>query len=158
MSLLDMDERLLDLASRLELVYSPLVDAKEYPEGVDLCLVEGAVAGDDHAALARRIRERTRVLVALGDCAGTGNVTALRDAAGGAAAVLRRAWAGADGSPLRPDPRLPALLDRVRPLHAVVPVDVFLPGCPPSADAIHRVLSALLDGERPDLAGIVHFG
>jgi len=158
MSLLDMDERLLDLASRLDLVYSPLVDAKEFPEGVDVCLVEGAVAGADHAALARRIRARTRVLVALGDCAATGNVTAMRDAVGGAPAVLRRAWADAAGEPLRRDPRLPALLDRVQPLHQVVPVDVFLPGCPPSAEAIHRVLSALVGGERPDLAGVVQFG
>jgi ferredoxin len=158
MSLLDMDERLLDLASRMDLVYSPLVDAKVFPEDVDVCLVEGAVAGEDHAALARRIRERTRVLVALGDCAATGNVTALRDGVGGAGAVLRRAWAGASGAPLRPDPGLPALLDRVRPLHEVVPVDLFLPGCPPPAGAIHRLLDALLDGVAPDLAGGIHFG
>jgi len=158
MSLLDLDERLLELAPRMEVVYSPLVDAKEYPEGVDLCLVEGAVASEEHLALVGRIRERTRVLVALGDCAASGNVTAMRDAAGGAGAVLRRAWADASGLPPARDPVLPALLERVRPLHEVVRVDLFVPGCPPSAGAIHQVLSQLLAGRRPDLTGLVHLG
>jgi NAD-reducing hydrogenase small subunit len=134
------------------------VDAKEYPADVDVCLVEGAVSGGDHASLLRRIRERTRTLVALGDCAASGNVTGMRDARGGAEAVLRRAWPGPDGSPARREAGLPLLLDRVQPLHEIVPVDLFLPGCPPSADAIRRTLAALLDGRAPDLAGHVHLG
>jgi bidirectional [NiFe] hydrogenase diaphorase subunit len=158
MSMLDMDERLLELAPRLELACSPLADAKDVPEGLDVCLVEGAVASAEHAELARRLRARTRVLVSLGDCAGTGNVTALRDACGGAPAVLRRAWSGPGGEPLRPAPGLPPLLDLVLPLHAVVPVDVFLPGCPPSAGEIHRVLAALAAGEPPPPGGAARFG
>jgi bidirectional [NiFe] hydrogenase diaphorase subunit len=145
MSLLDLDERLLDLAPRMELVFSPLADAKEVPGGVDVCLVEGAVATTAQLDLLRRVRERSRVLVALGDCAASGNVTALRDAIGGAEAVLRRAWAGVATR----DPVLPALVDRVLPLHAVVPVDLVLPGCPPPADAIGRALSGLLPGPAP---------
>jgi NAD-reducing hydrogenase small subunit len=161
MSFLDLDERLLALASRMELVWSPLVDAKEYPEGVDLALVEGAVANEDHLALARRIRERTRVLVAFGDCAVTGNVTAIRNALGGALPVLERAYRDpADlhaAIPAEPG-IVPPLLDRVLPLHQVVPVDLWLPGCPPSADLIGEALEALLDGRAPDLAGKVRFG
>jgi bidirectional [NiFe] hydrogenase diaphorase subunit len=149
MSLLDLDERLLGLAPRLELVHSPLADAKEFPEGVDVCLVEGAVSTSADQDLLRRVRERTRVLVALGDCATDGNVTGMRDAIGGAAAVLRRAWPCASDR----DPALPALLDRVRPLHAVVPVDVLLPGCPPPADAVHRALSGLLAAAPPSGPG-----
>ena len=161
MSFLDLDERLLDLARRMDLVYSPIVDAKEFPEGVDVALVEGAVANEDHVALARRIRERTRVLVALGDCAVTGNVTAIRNSLGGALPVLERAYLDpADlhaGIPSEPG-ILPRLLDRVLPLHQVVRVDVWLPGCPPSADVIGEALEALLAGRAPDLAGKVRFG
>jgi bidirectional [NiFe] hydrogenase diaphorase subunit len=143
MSLLDLDEALLALAPRIDLVFSPLVDARDVPEGVDVCLVEGAVATSAQLDLLRRLRARSRVLVALGDCAAAGNVTGMRDAAGGAAAVLRATWTGAP-----PDPALPALLGEVLPLHAVVPVDVFLPGCPPPADRIGRALDALA-GDAP---------
>jgi NAD-reducing hydrogenase small subunit len=161
MSLLDMDERLLALAGRADLVYGPLVDAKEFPEGVDVTLVEGAVANEDHLALVRRIRERTRVLVALGDCAVSGNVTAMRNALGGAAPVLERVYrdAAVRGGAIPSAPGvLPALLDRVLPVHHVVRVDHFLPGCPPAADLIHDAIAALLDGKAPALAGRLRFG
>jgi NAD-reducing hydrogenase small subunit len=161
MSLLDLDERLLALAARMDLVFSPLVDAKEFPADVDVTLVEGAVANEDHLALARRIRASTRVLLAFGDCAVTGNVTALRNALGGALPALERAYRDpADlhaGLPVEPG-ILPVLLDRVLPLHQAVKVDVWLPGCPPSAEIIGATLEDLLDGRAPDLAGKVRFG
>ncbi len=161
MSLLDLDERLLELAARMDLVCSPLVDAKEFPEGVDVALVEGAVANEEHLEAARRIRARTRVLVAMGDCAVTGNVTAMRNALGGALPVLERAYVDlADVAPGVPDAPgiLPRLLDRVLPLHEVVRVDAWLPGCPPPAEVLGAALEALLAGRLPDLAGKVRFG
>lgn len=148
MSLLDLDERLLELAPALDLVCSPLCDAPELPEDVDVCLVEGAVSTSADLVALRRTRARTRVLVALGDCAASGNVTAMRDAIGGAPAVLARAW---EGAPER-DPALPALVERVLPLDAVVAVDLFLPGCPPGPDAIHGALRDLLVPARPGSA------
>ena len=155
MSLLDMDERLLELLPQMDLVYGPLVDAKEFPEGVDATLVEGAVANDEHLEQIRKVRARTRFLVAFGDCAVTGNVTALRNSLGSARGVLERAYRGRVPS----EPGIvPVLLDRVLPIHHVVDVDLFLPGCPPSADLIHFVLSELLAGRRPDVGGRLHFG
>ena len=152
MSLLDLDERLLELAARFELVYGPFVDAKELPAEVDVALVEGAVANEDHLALVRRLRERTHVLVALGDCAVTGNVTALRNALGSALPVLDRVYRDVEGPgagiPAQPG-ILPRLLDRVLPVHHVVKVDRFLSGCPPHPDQIHEVLSQLLTGGAP---------
>ena len=56
MSFLDLDERLVEIAERAELVYSPLIDVKEYPEGVDVCLVEGAVASEADLLKIRRVR------------------------------------------------------------------------------------------------------
>ena len=157
MSFLDLDEFLLELAGRVELVYSPLADAKAYPEGVDLCLVEGAVCNEDHVELARRIRARTKVVVSFGDCAVTGNVTAMRNVLGpdNAAQVLQRAYVEAAATnPVRPalDGILPPLLPKVVPLHALIRVDHRLPGCPPPADRIKALLVHLLDGG-PALAG-----
>jgi NAD-reducing hydrogenase small subunit len=147
MSFLDIDERLLALADKAALVYSPLVDLKEFPEYVDITLVEGAVSTEDDLKKIQHIRQHTGTLVSLGDCAVTGNVPSLRNAVG-AESVLRRAYLDADLiNPQLPSDGVPGLLPVVRPVHAVVKVDVYIPGCPPSADTIFNALSALLDGQ-----------
>jgi len=158
MSFLDMDERLLDLADRIDLVYSPIVDHKEFPPDVDVALVEGSVSSEEDLAKIRKIRANCKVLVSLGDCAVTGNVPAMRNAFG-PEAVLQRVYVEnvSAKSPV-PDQVVPKLLGRVRPVHEVVPVDVFVPGCPPSADTIFDTLTALLDGGLPSLAGRTRFG
>ncbi|MEI8165838.1 MAG: oxidoreductase [Chloroflexales bacterium] len=155
MSLLDMDEWLIDLAAVADLVYSPIADHKHYPKNVDLVLVEGAVATNEHLELARKVRQRSRLVVALGDCAVTGNVTAMRNPLGAAATVLQQVYI-THGDPrgvLPDDPDIvPRLLDTVVPLHATITVDLFLPGCPPSAPAIRALIEALLKGETPPAA------
>ena len=140
MSLLDMDERLLALADRIELVYGPLVDAKEFPENVDVTLVEGAVATESDLRKIRTVRENTRLLVSFGDCAVTGNVPALRN--------LLPPDSVLDVYEVAPTEVVPGLLP-VRPVHQVVPVDLYLTGCPPSADVIHDTLLALVEGREP---------
>jgi NAD-reducing hydrogenase small subunit len=132
MSFLDLDEFLIDLAQQVDVVYCPLADIKDYPANVDVALVEGAVCNEDHLELIQKIRQRTKVIVSFGDCAVTGNVTALRNPLGGAEPVLRRAYVeGADIAAAIPkEPGIvPPLLDRVMPVHEVVPVDYYLPGC-----------------------------
>jgi NAD-reducing hydrogenase small subunit len=158
MSLLDLDERLLDLAERVEILASPLTDLKHFPE-TDITLVEGAVALDEHVETIRRVRERTKVLVSFGDCAVHGNVTALRNMYG-IDEVLDRAYRdtattviGIPGG----NAAVPRLLPRVLPVHEYVKVDHYLQGCPPSADAIHAFLVALLDGQVASL-GARRFG
>jgi len=158
MSLLDMDERLIELISQFTLVYSPLVDRKTFPDRVDVTLVEGAVASVDDLKKIRKIREHTRVLVSLGDCALTGNVSAMRNSCGVQPVMFRVYDQNADLQKQVPTVGVPALLDRVCPVHEVVPVDVFVPGCPPSADTIYQVLSELLAGKVPTLEGVAHFG
>jgi NAD-reducing hydrogenase small subunit len=159
MSLLDTDEWLVELAGLADLVYSPIADRKIFPEGVDLTLVEGAVASDEHLELARLVRRRSRVVVALGDCAVTGNVTAMRNPAGAARTVLQQVYIE-HGDRRGTLPELagivPRLLDKVVPLHAAIKVDLFLPGCPPPGPRIRAVLEALLRGEAPPPQS--HFG
>jgi NAD-reducing hydrogenase small subunit len=150
MSFLDMDERLFEVAERADLVYSPLVDAKEYPERVDVCLVEGAVSSEEDLRRIRHIRERTRILVSFGDCAVTTNVPGLRNPIG-PEPLLRRAFVeNVSERPGVPDQVVPALLPKALPVHQVVKVDVFIPGCPPSADIIYDALNDLLEGRAPD--------
>jgi NAD-reducing hydrogenase small subunit len=160
MSLLDLDEWLFELAAVADIVYSPLVDVKEYPDGVDVVLVEGAVANADHDYMVRLVRERTRVVVSFGDCAVTGNVTSLRNPLGGADVVLGRSYLDpADDGPRIPLAPVPPLLDKVKPAHQVVPVDLFLPGCPPAAAKIREVLEAVTAGRLPELRGeSIRFG
>jgi NAD-reducing hydrogenase small subunit len=156
MSFLDLDEWLLELAALADVVYSPILDVKEFPEGVDVTLIEGAVANEDHLRQAHLMRERSRVLVSFGDCAVTGNVTACRNVLGDKDAVLARSYRELatlhPGIPAEAEV-LPALTDQVWPLHQVVPVDYYLPGCPPPADRIRAVLEALLAGREPHLEG-----
>ena len=82
MSLIDLDERLLDIFERADLVYSPLVDFKDYPENVDVCLVEGAVSSEDDLHKIKMVRERTTTLISFGDCAVTSNVPGMRNPIG----------------------------------------------------------------------------
>jgi NAD-reducing hydrogenase small subunit len=158
MSFLDMDERLLEVGQRADLVYSPLVDRKDYPADVDVCLVEGAVSSEEDLRKIRTIRERTRILVSFGDCAVTSNVPGMRNPIG-AAPLLERAYVeNATLNPRVPSQVVPRLLERSLPVHRVVEVDVFLPGCPPSADLIYATLNDLLEGRVPDTARSARFG
>lgn len=154
MSFLDLDEWLIELAARADIVFSPFIDVKEYPENVDAVLVEGAVANVENDAFIRLVRARSKVLVSFGDCAVTGNVTAMRNPVGGAKAVLERSYLDpSNDGPRLPLAVVPHLLDLVKPVHQVVPVDYFLPGCPPDAAKIRAVLEALIEGWPPQLSG-----
>jgi NAD-reducing hydrogenase small subunit len=153
MSFLDLDEWLIELAAQAEIVYSPVAsDQKRYPDDVDIALVEGGVANTDNFSLLQDVRERTHTLVSLGDCAITANIPGMRNMLQGADPVLRRGYLDlADDSGQQPNAPgvIPELLERVLPVHELVPVDIFLPGCPPSAQRIRGVLEALLRDQKP---------
>ena len=153
MSLIDMDERLLDIFERADLVYGPLVDVKDFPEDVDVCLVEGAVSSEEDLHKIKLVRERTKTLVSFGDCAVTSNVPGMRNPIGVAPLLDRAYRENVTVNPQMPSAVVPKLLPMAQPVHRVVKVDVFLPGCPPSADLIFTMLDDLLAGRVPDAAG-----
>ena len=157
MSFVDMDERILDLAPKIDLVYSPLVDFKVFPDNVDVTIVEGAVASDEDFHKIQMIRQKTRLLVALGDCAITSNIPGMRNPFGVKACMDRAYIENAQNNQMHPNQVVPKLLERVRPVHEVVKVDAFIPGCPPHADTIFNAVLALVEGRTPDLRP-AHFG
>jgi NAD-reducing hydrogenase small subunit len=155
----------MDLAEKVDIVFSPVADIKTFPEDVDVTLIEGAVANEEHIEMLRRVRKNTKVLISFGDCAVTGNVTAIRNQLGddNAEQVLDHAYKDAANlQPQRPDEPgiVPGLVERVEPLHALVPVDLYLPGCPPPAPRIRAVIEALLAGQAPEMVGrdMIKFG
>ena len=158
MSLLDIDERLVAAAGRIDLVFSPIVDTRTYPQNVDVCFIEGAVASGEDVEKLHVIRKNTRRVVAFGDCAVTGNIPGMRNRFTLQEVLNRSYLENATHQPRTPDRDIPHLFGKVRPVHAFIAVDLFLPGCPPAADAIFEVLSELLENRLPDLAGRVRFG
>jgi NAD-reducing hydrogenase small subunit len=153
MSMMDLDERLFTLFDRIELDRSPLTDIKHCGP-CDIGLVEGGLCNAENVHVLREFRARCTVLVAVGACAINGGLPAQRNAMD-IGRILRSVYQDrrglAPGSSVPNDRELPLPLARVHPIHEVVHVDHFLPGCPPSADAIWSFLGALLDGREPRL-------
>ena len=152
MSLADLDERLLDLLELVSFDRTPLTDIKHIGQ-CDLGLIEGGAANAENVEVLREFRRNCRVLVAVGACAVTGGIPAMRNGIP-LAECLAEAFVHGKGLVDRGipnDPELPLLLSQVHPIHEIVPVDYFLPGCPPSAEAFWSLLMAVLEGRPLEL-------
>ena len=153
MSILDIDERLLELAEAITFDRTPLTDIKVIGP-VDVVIIEGGVCNEENVEVLRAFRQHSKILVAMGACAISGGIPAMRNQYT-VDECLQESYVDGMGvaNPLIPDdPEIPRLLNQVRPLHEVVKVDYFLPGCPPSADAIWTFLQALLSGQPLNLS------
>jgi len=158
MSLLDVDEAIIALAKRIEVVYGPLVDAQEFPKAVDVTLVEGAVSSQHDLEMIHLVRQRSKLVVALGDCAVTGNVPAMRNQHPARKMLERIYVEGAQATRGVPVDGVPALLRQAVPVQEVVKVDLHIPGCPPSPLSIAYAIGELIEGRMPELADKVKFG
>ena len=159
MSFLDIDERLFELLDKVEFDRSPLTDIK-HCGACDVGFIEGGICNAENVHVLREFRRQCKVLIAVGACAINGGLPAQRNHLD-LGACLQEVYAtelGMAGGRIPNDPELPLPLDKVHPLHEVVKVDYFLPGCPPSADAIWKFLSDLLAGHTPQLGhGLIHY-
>jgi NAD-reducing hydrogenase small subunit len=150
MSLLDMDAAIISLSRKIDIVYGPLVDAQEFPEEVDVTLVEGAISSQEDLNKIQKIRQRTKTLISFGDCAVTGNVPAMRNSIP-VSKLLQSVYVdGVQEGHVIPGEKVPALLKQARPVREFVKVDLTLPGCPPPAKTITTLLTDLLEGRKTE--------
>jgi NAD-reducing hydrogenase small subunit len=158
MSLLDLDGAIIPIVRKVDIVYGPLVDAQEFPEEVDVTLLEGAISTQEDVDKLQQIRSRTKMLVSLGDCAVTGNVPGMRNVFP-VNKLLQRVYVdGADSGARIPQDGLPQLAKQARPAQDFVKVDVCLPGCPPPNKVIAGFLNNLLEGRKPEVNAKIKFG
>ncbi len=159
MSFLDIDERLFDLVELVEFDRSPLTDIKEVGP-CDIGLIEGGLCNAENVHVLRDFRKHCRILVAVGACAINGGLPAQRNPIP-LHEILSEVYLTEPGlahSGIPNDPELPLPLNKVHPIHEVVKVDYFLPGCPPSGDAIWKFLTDLLAGREPELGhALMHY-
>ncbi len=159
MSLLDIDERLFELLKLVEFDRTPLTDIKEVG-ACDIGLIEGGICNAENVHVLKAFRANCRTLVAVGACAITGGVPAMRNNVDlwDCFQEIYQYEGGTEGRVIPKDRELPLPFDRVRPIYEVVRVDYFLPGCPPSADAIWKFLTDLIAGREPVLEhGMLHY-
>jgi len=152
MSFLDIDEHLFELLERVDFDRSPLTDIKHCGP-CDIGLIEGGVCNAENVHVLREFRNNCKILVAVGACAINGGLPAQRNHLD-LGACLQEVYQFRDcviGDGIPNDPELPLLLDKVHPIHEVVRVDYFIPGCPPSGEAIWHFLSDLIAGRTPRL-------
>jgi NAD-reducing hydrogenase small subunit len=153
MSFLDIDEKIIDLAELVEFDRTPITDIKEISD-CDVGIIEGGVCNAENVEVLREFRKHCKILVSMGACAITGGIPAMRNHYT-LAECLNEAYmdgVGVEDAQIPSDPEIPMLLNKVHPLHEVVKIDYFLPGCPPSADTIWTFLEELLAGKPIDFA------
>ncbi len=153
MSFLDLDEGLIDLFEKIEIIHSPITDIKDFPK-VTLGIVEGAIVNEENLEVLKNLRESCDILVALGDCACFGGIPAMRNF-WDKEEILKRAYIDTEStinmSGNIPHIEVPELFHAVKPIDAYVRVDGYIPGCPPRAGAIGYALGEILKGNMPHL-------
>jgi NAD-reducing hydrogenase small subunit len=153
MSILDIDEKIIDLIEAVDFDKSPFDDIKKFRGEVDIGIIEGGVSSQENVEVAQSFRKHCKVIVSMGECANTGGVPRLRNTIP-LRECLEEAYLNGlsvEDGVIPNDPDIPLMLDKVYPLHQVIKVDYFLPGCPPRAEAIWAALNALLEGKEPEL-------
>ena len=156
MSLLDIDERILDLFDLVEFNKSPIDDIKEFTKKCDIGIIEGGCCNSENIHVLKDFRKNCKILISFGECAIMGGLPALRNGIP-IKECLNEAYL--DGPTVRDndkqiipnDDEIPMLLDKVYPLHEIVKIDYYLPGCPPSAELIWNALVALVTGDEMKL-------
>ena len=155
MSLLDIDERILDLVELVDFDRSPINDIKKIEGQVDIGLIEGGCCNEENLAVLHEFRKHCKILISVGDCATNGGIPAMRNMVPLGEcyeeAFLNGPTVVNPTGRIPDDPEIPLLLDKVYPCHEAVKIDYHLPGCPPSADTLWAALVALLEGREPEL-------
>jgi len=176
-SVLEVNEAVLDVAGFFDIVFWPVgldfkyhhVEAMADGE-ILVCLFNGAVRNSEQKEIAELLRRKSQVMVAHGSCACGGGIPALANVAD-RAEVFDRAYfeSPSTDNPERTEPQtstrmpegeltLPVFFDTVYALDQVVPVEYYMPGCPPVVDQTLAVVEALMSGALPPPGSVVGAG
>jgi F420-non-reducing hydrogenase small subunit len=153
-AILDLHETILDILEKAEIVYSPVImDVKEPPEGIDIAFVTGAVRNEENQERLRRIRERSKTVIALGTCACYGGVSGL-SMLSSQEALFRYVYQEVDTvSPENIIPTdVPPFLYRAFAVGDLVKVDWYIPGCPPKEERLRQIIPPLVNGDKVALS------
>ena len=151
MSLLDIDTDILDVLEIVEFNKSPLTDIKNFSKRCHVGLIEGGCANSENVHVLEEFRKKCDILIAFGECAIMGGIPAMRNFVP-LEECLEEAYLngitseiGADVIPAHED--IPKILNNVYPCNEVVKIDYYIPGCPPNAQHIWKVVKSILLGE-----------
>jgi len=173
-AVLDINEKILDVANLADIVFWPIaLDFKYHhveampDKSIDVCLFNGAIRSSEQEHLAKLLRAKSKVLVAFGSCACFGGIPALANLTT-RAEIMERAYieAPSNDNPGKTLPQtktqvpegeltLPELFESVLTLAQVVPVEYFVPGCPPTVDIILKVVNALATNSLPPVGAVI---
>ncbi len=141
LSLLNLEDELLELADAVEIAFFLEATRRTLPGPYDVVLVEGSVTTPEEVERIQEVRRQARVLVALGTCATSGGIQALRN------------FLNVDdlAAYVYPTPDYLETLATATPIAEHVQVDLELWGCPVNARQVVEVIVALLQNRRPNL-------
>jgi sulfhydrogenase subunit delta len=140
LSILNLEDELLDIASVVEIAYFLEVTRTIKPGPYDIGIVEGSITTEHEVERIKEVREDCKFLVSLGTCATAGGIQALRNFAQ-ADVYAREIYA---------HPEFLHFLDTSTAISAHVSVDLAIWGCPVNKGTIVEVLAALLQNRRPN--------
>jgi F420-non-reducing hydrogenase small subunit len=166
--------KILDVAEAFDIVLWPCImdfkykDVEALPDkSIDLCLFNGAIRNSEQEYMAHLLREKSKVLVAFGACAYTGGIPGLANVSN-REDIFQRVYdetpSTVNAGGVRPqlsyrvpegELTLPEFYDSVRTLAQVVPVEYFVPGCPPVREQVEGVLQAVVEGRLPAPGSVV---
>ncbi len=156
MSILDIDDRILKLIELVEFNKSPIDDIKTFTKQCDIGIIEGGCCNSENIEALKDFRKNCKILISLGECAIMGGLPAMRNGIP-VKECLEEAYldgptVGENKEKIMPnDEELPIILDKVYPLHEIVKIDYYLPGCPPRADLIWNAVVALVTGDEMNI-------
>lgn len=173
-AVLDTNEKILDIAAAADIVFWPIAtDFKRHhvealaDKAIDVCLFNGGVRSSEHEEMAHLLRAKSKVLVAFGACASYGGIPGLANVANRQQVfdyVYAKSPSIDNPNGVVPQTRLtvpegeltlPLFWDSVQTLAQTVPVEYFVPGCPPMADQIWNVVTAIVSGNLPAPGSVV---
>lgn len=167
-------EKILEVADFFEIVLWPCLMDFKYKDvetlpanSIDLCLFNGAIRTSEQEEIAHMLREKSKVMVAFGACAHLGGIPGLANVTSRGPifqCVYRETPSTINEEGVYPQTShavpegeltLPAFYDTVRALNQVVPVEYFVPGCPPVKEQVEAVLQAVMEGDLPPAGSVL---